>query len=492
MERAETDGLGHKGKLPLAVDLDGTLIRSDSLEEAVARLLVRAPWRLVSVGIAWLRWGRARAKALLFRGHGIQVESLPYDRRVLDWLQGERRGGRVLVLATGTDQQLAVQVADHLRIFDAVFASDGEINLKGNRKAECLANAFPEGFAYAGNSRSDLPIWKIAREAVVINASEAVARKARSEGRVVLEFPRIGRRWALLEAMRPHQWIKNILVSVPIVTGQGWGEAEAWRGVLLAFGALCLLASAVYLGNDVADLDPDRAHPRKRHRPMASGDASPLQGLALAFGLAAGGLGVAWCGGILGWAVLYLALTLAYNFGIKRLLLVDVFGLAFFYALRILMGGQASGFLTSDWLVAFSAFFFLSLALGKRVAEIGCLSDPEGRAVPGRAYVRSDGPALLQMGVASGYVSCLVLALYLQDRTVLKHYEHPAALWGVCAVLLFWISRTWLLICRGTMQDEPVQFAIRDRWSWACGGVALGCLLVASGQVPLAASFKFW
>jgi 4-hydroxybenzoate polyprenyltransferase len=287
--------------------------------------------------------------------------------------------------------------------------------------------------------------------------------------------------------MRPHQWAKNLLVAVPMLTSRGWGEVERWPPVALAFFSLCLLASAVYLSNDVWDIEADRAHPRKKRRPFASGEASPLRGLVLAAGLLCGGVWLGWLAGGLIWALVYFAVSAAYSLGLKRLLLVDVFVLAVLYALRILMGGEASGYYASDLLVAFSAFFFLGLALGQRVTETGFWPTGTAFEVAGRAYRQGDGLILMAMGVTSGFVSCLLLALYLQDEAVKAQYAQPDWLWGVCGIVLLWICRVWMLISRGSMNDDPVFFAVRDRWSWVSGLGTVFCFLAASGKLPIAA-----
>jgi 4-hydroxybenzoate polyprenyltransferase len=286
---------------------------------------------------------------------------------------------------------------------------------------------------------------------------------------------------ALARAMRPQQWSKNLLVFVPMLAGQGWGEAEAWKTAILAFWALSFTASAVYLVNDIVDIEADRAHPRKRTRPFASGALSPAAGLIAACVLVALGLSLSVLAGVLGFAILYLFATTLYTFWLKRVALVDVFLLAGLYAVRIVLGGAATGFFPSDWLLAFSCFFFLSLALVKRVTEMR--EAPAGGTLSRRGYFNGDADILTAMGVASGFIAALVLALYLQDDANAVRYQEPFLLWALPAVCLLWTCRLWLKTHRGEMHDDPILFAARDKWSWVlalCAGLAF----VAAGILP--------
>jgi len=464
-------------KPPLAVDLDGTLIHGDLFGEAMLRLGFAKPWKLPLL-LLWLMRGRAYAKARLAAQFPPDATALPYDARVVAWLREERAAGRTIALATASDARAAQAVADHIGVFDRVFASDGRINLKSARKAEALAAAYPEGFAYAGNERADLKVWTAATQAVTCNCSTALARSVAQRFRVERDFATETRPLrALLTAMRPRHWAKNLLVFVPMLTGQGWFDAEAWRQAFIAFAALSLVASGVYLVNDAADIEADRRHPRKRERPFASGALSPVWGVIFALLLLGGGLALGALSGAPWLIGAYLVAATLYTFALKRVVLLDVFVLAALYGLRIVIGGEATGYIASDWLLAFSGFFFLSLALVKRAAEVDVL---QGDLV-GRGYRGDDGPVLKRFGAGVGVISALVLALYLQDPANAARYTSPAFLWVLPAAALFWLARVWLKVERREMHDDPLLFALRDPVSW--------CILIVSAFAFAAAAF---
>ncbi len=473
------DQVEAQADLPLAVDLDGTLIRCDLFFEAILRLVFTTPWRIPLLA-AWFMRGRAYTKRRLAESQELDAALLPYDERVLTWLREERARGRTLALATACDRRAAQRVADHVGLFDRVFASDGAVNLKAARKAERLQQAFPDGFVYAGNEGADMAVWRAAKRAVVANASAGLSERAQRAFTIEKSFARqAGAALALVKAMRPQQWLKNLLVFVPMLAGQGWGQPQAWGVALLAFAALSLAASGVYLVNDAADIDADRRHPRKRSRPFASGALSPAWGLGAAGLLMAAGLTLSAAAWVLQLTGVYLLATTAYTFWLKRTLLLDVFVLAGLYTLRVIIGGEASGFVVSDWLLAFSCFLFLSLALVKRVTETRDLALRGGGPLDGRGYLSGDSGVLTMMGVSAGFVAALVLALYLQDDAAAANYSQPLWLWGLPAACVLWLCQLWLKVGRGEMADDPILFAARDPWSWAVAAFAAASFLAA-------------
>jgi 4-hydroxybenzoate polyprenyltransferase len=456
-------------KLPLAVDLDGSLVRSDLFVESLLRVFFSKPWKLPLVA-GWLLRGRAYAKARLAKEFPPDPADLPYDERLLDWLRAERAAGRTLVLATASDEYAAQMVADHLGLFDQVFASNGQINLKSAHKADQLATAFPDGFVYAGNSAADLEVWRRAEGAVLINLSGGLLRRAEDAFEVEKKFAPISySARSLIKAIRPQQWAKNILVFLPMLVGQAWSSLAAWDGAFGAFWALCFTASSVYLLNDAADIDADRRHLRKRLRPFASGALSPAVGLSAGVVLVGLGFALGAVVHVLTLLCIYLAATTLYTFWLKRIVLVDVFLLAGLYTIRVVIGGVASGIVVSDWLMAFCCFFFLSLAVAKRVAEVDALEARGGGVLSRRGYFGSDGAILRMMGIGAGFVAALVLALYLQDSSNAARYREPFLLWVLPAVVLFWLCRLWLMTDRGEMQEDPLVFAFGDKTSWAAG-----------------------
>lgn len=471
--------------LPLCVDLDGTLIRSDMLHEGICAL---ASDPLVFGTLLPLLRGRAAFKQAVATRAPIDPALLPYNETLLAWLRAQKAAGRFLVLATAADRQVAHAIADHLGIFDEVIASDGIHNLKGETKADALVARFGrQGFCYAGNSNSDLPIWRQAGSAVVVNAPSGALAEVRRTIPVELALedrPNLLRE--LMRAMRPHQWVKNILVFVPILTAHAMTEAPAWIGGILLFTAFCCTASAIYLINDLLDIAADRAHPRKRLRPFARG-AIPLPVGALAAGvLLLTGLILARIGDGAWIIIVYALMSISYSLRLKELPLVDVFMLAGLYTIRLFGGGEATGHRLSLWLLGFSSFLFLSLALLKRVEEMMSLSSSGGAKAARRGYTPADTPILQQFGVASAFASSIVLSLFVQSEASLQHYASPNLLWLVVPLLLSWQCRMWLAGSRGQMHHDPIVYAARDRLSWIIG-VAVLAVLVAAKSLPLLA-----
>ena len=467
-------------QLPLAVDLDGTLIRSDLFIEGIVRLAFAKPWLLPSF-LLWLSRGRAYAKQRIFEVLDLDPTTLPYDERVVAWLAAERRKGRTIALASACDRVAVEKVAEHVALFDAVYASDGQTNLKSANKARKLAEAFPGGFVYAGNENADLEVWSAARRAVVVNASTDLRERAERDFDIERQFERRGSMLrAFIEAARPQQWSKNFLVFLPMLVGQGWMLPNAWLAAFIAFWALSFTASAIYLINDASDIDADRNHPRKNKRPFASGSLPLHVGLGGSAALLALGLSLAVAADVLVLMLIYVALTSLYSFWVKRLVLVDVFLLSSLYTIRIVLGGAATGYIASGWMLAFSCFFFFSLALVKRVAETRDLTKRGGGEVDGRGYKSSDTNILTTMGVSAGFIASLVLALYLQDERSAAHYREPFLLWGLPAITIIWICRVWLKVARDEMHDDPIVFAARDTYSWMLAASAMLCFVAAT------------
>lgn len=450
--------------LPLVVDLDGTLIKSDTLLETLAAALRRLPWVLVLVPF-WLVRGRASLKRELARRAPIEAADLPYRADLLEWLAAERRRGRRLVLATAADERVARSVAAHLGAFDEVLASDGRVNLKDGAKARALVERFGEGgFDYVGDGVADGGVRSAARRSIVVEAPRA-------------RLP------VLLRAMRVRQWPKNLLVLVPLLTAHRVGDPGSLLGALAAFASFCCAASAIYLVNDLVDLPADRAHPVKRHRPFASGELGIGWAIALAPVLLAAGFALAAPLGerFAGVLALYLAIAVLYSLALKRVAILDVLVVAGLYALRILAGALAIDVAVSDWLLAFSMFIFLSLAFAKRHGELARFTAQDGeRRLPRRGYRPGDLPAVAVLGATSGYLSILVLALYITSRDVLLLYRHPAVLWAIAVLFLYWIARTWLLVQRGELDEDPLSFALRDPASYAVAALAVLAVYLAT------------
>lgn len=453
---------------PLVVDLDGTLIKTDLLPESVCTLLRQEPFALFALPV-WLLKGRAHLKREIARRVQLDPALLPYRSELLDYLRAEHDKGRSITLATASDERLARQVADHLKLFDIVLASDGITNLAGERKRARLVAQFGErGFDYAGDESRDLAVWSSARRAIVVSPNprlrQAVVKVSQLER--AFEEPDAGVA-EYLRALRPQQWLKNILVFVPLFSAHLFTEPILLVRTIIAFVAFCCCASSGYLVNDLCDLPADRHHPSKRLRPFASGQLPLAYGFAMAPVLALVGCGLAGLlsGLSLAIVVLYFIVAAAYSFSFKKQVLLDVFTLASLYTLRIMEGGVAAAVPLSVWLLAFSMFLFLSLAFIKRYAELVIMRGVDGDHAKARSYELSDAELLVITGMASGYAAVLVLSLYIASGSVKSLYSTHQILWLVCPLLLYWIGYLWLVAHRGKMYHDPLVFAVRDRTS---------------------------
>ena len=471
----------YASSVPLCVDMDGTLFRSDALWEGLLAMLQRRPFTLARAPL-WMFRGRAYFKRQVAAAATCPAETLPYRASLLEWLrsEGERRK---VVLCTAADADVAQRVADHLGVFDEVICSDGVRNLKGAAKAQRLVERFgAKAFDYVGNDACDLEVWAQARRAYVVGATPALAERARTVAEVAgVIDERTTSPQAWVRALRVYQWVKNLLLFLPLVTAHLVGSASAWFAATLAFVAFGLLASSAYVLNDLVDLHADRQHPRKRERPFASGEIPIQAGLVAVPLLITGAAALAaFLPPLFGLTLgLYFAVTLAYSFLLKRIAVLDVVALAGLYTLRVIAGTFALGLTLSFWLLAFSMFTFLSLALVKRFAELDAARLAERKGAVGRGYAVEDLPIIGSMGTASGYLSVLVLALYINSTASAQLYTRPVALWLLCPLLLYWISRIWLITHRGEMHDDPILFAARDRTSFGIALLGLGVVLVA-------------
>jgi 4-hydroxybenzoate polyprenyltransferase len=421
--------------------------------------------------------GKANLKARLAAEVKIDASALPYDRQVISFLEQQKAQGRELVLATASHQIYAEAIASHLGLFDRVLATHDDINLSARTKRDVLVQAFGEkGFDYLGNSRDDLIVWAAADKALVANPEPGVEAAASRLGNVerVLASPASAWR-AWMKQLRLHQWAKNGLLFVPLLASHRAGEFDLLFTGLLAFLLFGLCASSVYLLNDLLDLEDDRQHARKRHRPLASGAVSIKTVLLVFPALLVGGFaGAAW---LLPWKftlamACYYALTLAYSLVLKRIMTVDVIILAMLYTIRIVAGTLVFGISLTFWMLAFSMFLFLSLALVKRYTELrDSRSKGSSERSRGRGYYPGDLEMISSLGASAGYLSVMVLALYIQDQATQALYRHPQVIWLACPLLLYWITHTWMLAHRGLMHEDPVVFAIRDRGSLILGAI---------------------
>lgn len=457
--------------LPLCVDLDGTLIKSDVLIESFFALIKHNVWFVFLIPF-WLLRGKAYLKQQIADHVELDVRLLPYHQEFLDYLRQQHKTGRRLILCTASHSKFARQIAEHLGVFNGILASDGRTNLSGSKKLERLRAKFGERrFDYAGNSRADLHIWPYTRRAILVNPEPGiqVAAKRITSIERVFDDRRCGVIKEYLRALRLHQWFKNLLVFVPLFAAHQFGNTSLLLQAVVGFFAFGLCASGVYLLNDLLDLPSDREHPRKRSRPFASGTISIKSGTLMIPVLLLAAFGVAWAlpvefGVVLG---MYYALTLTYSLWLKRTVLVDVMVLAGLYTIRIIAGAAAVSIVPSFWLLAFSMFIFLSLAMVKRYSELLELQGSDQQTIKGRGYQVVDLATLNSLGAASGYLAVLVLALYINSEDVKRLYTHVEMIWLLLPLLLFWVSRVWLAAGRGKMHDDPLIFSLKDwvsRW----------------------------
>jgi 4-hydroxybenzoate polyprenyltransferase/phosphoserine phosphatase len=470
----------------LFVDLDGTLVATDIFAELLLKSIKHHPTALAKELVHGASRGPAQLKRAVAELMTLDPSQLPYRKDVLDFIKEERCRGRYVVLATASDVAWARTVAQYLDLFDDVIASDGQHNLKGKAKLEaiedyCQRHGFRE-FAYVGDAVADLPIWRRAAHVYVVNPTTSLLQSLKQLDAPVQvlgeePFPTA----ALVRALRPQQWAKNALLFLPVVLAHDLFDIGRLAAAFLAFIAFSLCASAVYVVNDLLDVDADRLHPLKRHRPFASGALPIGMGPPLACSLLAVGLTLSML--LLPWLfvetlVLYLIATTAYSFWLKREALIDVLLLAGLYTLRLVAGGAATTVPISEWLLAFSMFFFTSLAFVKRYAELARLSDEGQTAARGRGYMVADLGLIETMGPTLGYLSVLVFALYLNSETTKQLYPSAHVLWFICPFLLYWIGRVWLLAKRRQLAEDPVVFAMKDRTS-----LMLGIMVVVLGMM---------
>ncbi|HEY5865632.1 MAG TPA: UbiA family prenyltransferase [Candidatus Tectomicrobia bacterium] len=465
----------------LCVDLDGSLIKSNTLWEGLWLALKTRPLECLQACLT-LGKGRAYFKRRVAKLAVANPSQLPYRKALLTFLSAEAQAGRPLILATAADELVAQRVAQHLGLFAHVVASDGVINRKGSDKLAAI-KSITNQFLYVGDSTADIPIWKASVGAIVVGNNRTLLKTLRQSGVTIYKhFPS---QLALLRtigrAIRVHQWPKNLLVFLPIFLDHKTMDAMVWKAGLLVLVVFCLVASVGYVFNDLLDLDADRQHSTKRNRPFASGDLAIPIGFLLLLILGFSGLTLSLFLPItaqLGVAT-YFAATLFYSFYLKTRLLADVIGLAMLYALRVIAGGAATAIAISPWTITFCLFFFYSLALVKRFGELRLLPKHHSVLVR-RGYRKADLSVIAALGVSSGLLSVVVFALYISSLEAQAHYCSPTLLWLACPLILYWFGRIWILTNRGDIAEDPLLFSYKDRVSYIAGACMAIIWLAAS------------
>lgn len=469
-------------ELPLAVDLDGTLTPTDTLHEGFAQW-VRSDLSGLRAGFAALLGGRAAFKQQVTRRSEFRADNLPYNSELLAYLDEAKQSGRRIGLFTAADQSIADKVALHLGIFDVVCGSNGQTNLRGTEKTKAIRKALGDVFAYAGNEKRDQPIFAEAEKVILVGNVKKLASGLPPGKEVEATFPvaRPGpREWA--SALRLKHWAKNSLVFVGPILGWQLTSPVVLLPALLLFVLMGVLASATYLINDVFDIQADRAHPKKRHRLIASGKISVAEAIMAALALIGtsiiGALSLPW-GCVLA-LLAYLVTTLAYSFLLKSQPIVDVVVLAGLFTLRVLAGSLLVPTPPSPWLLTFSMLFFLGLAMIKRYAELNRVVGEGGAGLSARGYTERDLPLLLSAGIASSFAAVTVFVIYLINEQYPRDvYSHPEVLWMLTPAILLWTMRMWHLTVHARMDEDPVTFALKDRFSQVLSLFVLVILLLA-------------
>lgn len=472
--------------LPIIVDLDDTFLNSDLLVEAFIVLLKKNPFYIFPC-LLWLIRGKYFLKENIFKRVEIDYTLVPVNKELKSFLELESANGRKIILATGSLQNTAYEIGKLYPVFNEIHGSIGDINLVGRKKSNFLIEKYGQGqFDYIGNSKADLEIFDSCRIAYLVNPSKSV------EGKVI-KTGKLKKCWrtkksmflASIQSIRIYQWVKNILLFVPLFTSHSYNSFDSVIKVIVAFFAFSFIASAGYVINDLMDINGDRTHTTKKNRPFASGNLSLLSGFTITCLLIIAGIYLSSLlnGTFMVILILYFFLSVGYSIHLKKIVLYDVFLLATFYTMRVISGGIVTDISLSFWLIAFSIFIFLSLAFIKRYSEIIQVTHTKNIKKNRRDYSFEDIPLLQIMGVASGFLSAIVFSLYINSPDVELLYAYPKLLWLLCLLQLFWICRVWLVTSRGEMTDDPIIFTLKDPVSYVI--IFLTAIILAFSMYPI-------
>lgn len=469
---------------PLCVDLDGTIIASDSLAESLLVLIKTNPLMLFMVPF-WIVQGKYYFKEQLEKHSKISPEMMLYREKVLQYIIEEKKSGRKIVLATASMPKIAKNIADYLGIFDEVLASEDNVNLRAENKRDKLIELYgKKGFDYIGDSKADLPVWEAADKAILVHPKKRILKKAEKAGNVKLVFKHnYSKLKAVIKQIRLYQWIKNILIFVPFLLAHKLISLPNLNNLLLGFVSFGLLASFVYVLNDLLDIEADRHHPTKKNRPIASGRITIVEGFMMIPFLFVSSFVIS----ILYLPftftlilILYLVSNILYSFYLKKVMIMDIIMLSGLFTVRLIAGSVLANISFSAWLVEFSIFFFFSLATIKRYSELLALKDTNKTSIKRRGYKVSDIDMIRNFGIISGYLSVLIIALYVNSNEVIRLYSRPELLWIISPILLLWISRIWLIAHRGELNEDPIVFTVKDPVSWVIGIISVIIIIGAA------------
>jgi len=473
--------------IPLCVDLDGTLLNSDMLFESVLIMLKNNPFLLFLLPF-WLLKGKAKLKNNIFSRIEFNASALPYRKEVISYIKQEKTKGREIILVTATPQFVAEKISEYLGLFDMVYGSDENVNLKADNKKVKLIELYGEkSFDYMGDTYADLPVWNAANKAIIVSNDKNLIRKTEKVNKNIdkIKLKKKNKLKVIIKEIRVYQWVKNILIFLPVLMAHKL-EMQLIIQSLIAFIAFSFTASSVYVTNDLLDLESDRLHPRKKNRPIAAGLLSIPFSIILAIGLFIVGFGVTFLlpnYNFLLVLISYYIITTLYSLKFKKVVIVDILTLSLLYTIRIIAGGSATGVEISPWLLAFSMFLFLSLAIVKRYTELIVMREQNKSNIRGRGYEVNDIELLNSIGPASGYIAVLVFALYVNSEQVVKLYNEPMYMWVIAVLFLYWITRVWFLAHRGQMTDDPIVFTVKDKVSWGIGLLIGFLVIMAKGLI---------
>lgn len=470
-------------QLPLCIDLDGTLIKSDAIFESLFQLIKLNPFYIFIIPF-WLIKGKPNLKEEIDRRIDFKVDTLPYNLELVEYIKSQKIKGRKVYLATASHITIADKVAEHLGFFDGVFATKDGYNLKSEKKAIVLNEEFGKGnYVYAGNAKVDFNVWNDSAKVIVVNKSKSFIDKVKSTYDVEKAFfIKVNILKKIIKEIRVYQWVKNILLFLPLLLAHKLGNMNQLSEVIIGFFAFSISASFVYVLNDLLDLDSDRNHPSKRKRPLASGDLPIQIGIALVPILLLTGIGLSFLLSFKFQIILfsYLVLTTAYSFSLKKIPMLDIILLATLFTTRIVAGAFAVNVYLSMWILAFSMFFFMNLAVLKRYTELLVMKKKKEIEARGRGYTIEDMGLLLSIGPAAGFLSVLIFVLYINSEQAVSLYSSPLTLWLISPIFLYWISRIWHLSVRGKMTDDPIIFAVKDKISYIVGILIFVIALLAA------------
>lgn len=447
---------------PLAVDIDDSLLKTDMLLESLLAGFSIAP--VTTLKVFWKnRRDKAALKAEMAEISNLDVSRLPVNEDVLAYARAARADGREVVLASGSDRALVDRLARRLDLEGDHIASDGTTNMTGGQKAEALVARYGDkGFDYIGNERTDLKVWEAGDTAIAVAPNPRTRRALASLRPNAIYLGERYRFASIVKALRPHQWVKNILLLLPVIAAHR-ASFFGFDQILLGMIAFSFAASSIYIVNDLLDLDADRQHEKKHTRPFAAGTVPIRVGIAASFVLGVtalvASLIIDWK--MFGLVAVYMSLSLAYSIYLKRLRWIDIWVLAILYTLRVVAGAVAGSVAASGWLIAFVFPVFMALGCVKRMTEVARAKDDN--RVPGRAYSKLDRNDLLNMSVLSAVNANIIFLTYTYSPTADQLY---AGIWELRWVVLpvsAWLYRMISTGYAGAQNYDPIVFALRDR-----------------------------